>query len=308
MWRRSKIKLTIIVAVIFFGSGAFFAPAQAAANYRIYYSANDGGPNWRILTDKKQLAIDIGPAGSLDSAQAFSESVLREESGAYTMWYGGYDGVNWRILRATSSDGITWQKQGLALSLGASGEFDAVHMAYPYVIKDDKIYKLWYTAYDGKTHWRIGYAESNDGVIFKNRKIVLDVGASGALDAEHVHTPVVIKQGGLYIMYYAGHGGNPSAWRILRATSTDGINWVKQGLALDLGNPTGQDSRNLLPGSVIYEDGIFNLWYWAHGDSWRILYAASKNGIDWEKKGLALEPGPVRSLDWRGMAAPSVVK
>lgn len=286
------------------------------ADYRIYYSGNDGGPNWRILSatlsqDKEEgerkLVIDLGQAGTLDSAHAFSQSVLKVKNG-YVMYYGGYDGSNWRILRALSVDGINWLKQGLCLNLGSAGSFDAVHVVYPYVLKEGNLYKMYYTAYDGKGHWRIGYADSTDGIIFKNRRMVLDVGYTGSLDAEHVHTPVVLKQGSIYTMFYAGFGGNPSAWRILRATSTDGIYWMKQGLVLDRGQSQDLDSANLLPGSAIYKDGIFKLYYWAQGSNWRIFYATSKNGIDWQKQGVALDLGPIRSLDFKGLVVPAVVE
>ncbi|RKY29548.1 MAG: hypothetical protein DRP74_08685 [Candidatus Omnitrophota bacterium] len=285
------------------------------SNYIIYYAANDGGPNWRILSanvypdrTERQLAIDLGPAGSLDAAHAFSQSVLIEDNGTYVMYYAGHDGSNWRILKATSVDGVKWVKQGVCLNLGAKGAFDSEHVVYPCVLKDGRLYKMWYTAYDGKGHWRIGYAESQDGTIFKNRQIALDIGPAQALDAVHVHTPVVIKSGGIYIMYYAGYGGNPLAWRILRATSSDGINWSKQGLVLDIGQKQGPDAQNLLPGSVIFEEGVFKMWYWAHGDIWKILYAQSYNGVDWEKKGIFLDAGPVRSLDFRGLAVPAVYR
>jgi hypothetical protein len=317
---KHNLMVGIILLIALF---VFSQPAQAIdnnigkANYRIYYAANDGGPNWRILCatltgDNKEvqrkLVIDLGPVGTLDSAHAYSASVLKEERRGYVMYYGGSDGINWRILRAVSFDGLSWTKQGLCFNLGMTGSFDSVHTVYPYVIKEDNIYKMWYTAYDGKSHWRIGYADSADGIIFRNRRMVLEVGSTGELDAAHVHTPVVIKQGGLYTMFYAGFGGFPSAWRILRATSTDGLNWTKQGLVLDLGQAGEADSANLLPGSVIYQDGIFKMWYWAQGSNWRILYATSKNGIDWQKQGVVLDLGPVRSLDFKGLVVPAVVE
>ncbi len=315
-----KVIVTFFVTVTLALSGminVFAAPVSEVQlpSYRIWYSGNDGGP-WRIIStvinradkeSERSLAIDLGPAGSLDSANAFSQTVLKDERGL-TMWYSGYDGLNWRILRATSLNGARWEKQGLAISLGASEEFDSTHMTYPFVLKDDNLYKMWYAAYDGKSHWRIGYADSQDGIIFKNQKAVLDIGPASGLDCEHVYTPVVVKQGGIYTMFYAGYGGFPRGWRILRATSVDGINWRKQGLALDLGQPGDFDSANLLPGSVIYSQGLFKMWYWAHGSNWRVLSAVSKNGIDWEKKGLVLDLGEGRSLDCRGLAVPAVVE
>jgi hypothetical protein len=317
------LKITILVILAgWLGAVVFAQQAPVIDNnigketYRIFYSANNGGPNWRILSahideankvGERKLVIDIGLAGTIDSAHAFSQSVLKEKNG-YVMYYGGYDGINWRILRAVSFDGLDWTKQGLCINLGMPGNFDSVHMVYPYVIKEENIYKMWYTAYDGRSHWRIGYADSADGIIFKNQRMVLDVGPGGSLDTDHVHTPVIVKQGSIYTMYYAGYGGYPPAWRILRATSTDGLNWTKQGLVLDLGEAGEPDSNNLLPGSVIYKDGLFKMYYWAQGSNWRILYATSKNGIDWQKQGVALELGPMRSLDFKGLVVPAVVE
>jgi hypothetical protein len=311
-----EIRAARIIFLIFLLVGLLTGAGFSAPAYKVWYSANDGGPNWRILTatlgednkdGERRLAIDIGTVGSLDSAHVFSQAVLREKNG-FTMWYGGYDGENWRILRATSSDAMNWEKQGIALKLGDTGEFDSMHMTYPFVLKDENIYRMWYTAFDGKTHWRIGYADSQDGIIFKNRKVVLDTSGAGSLDCEHVHTPVVLKHGGLYNMYYAGYGGFPRAWRILRATSLDGIKWTKQGMVLDLGEAGDYDSTNLLVGSALYSEGMFKLWYWAQGSNWRILYATSKNGIDWEKKGLALDLGQGRALDSRGLVVPAVIE
>ncbi len=283
--------------------------AEPAPQYNIWYSANDGSPNWRILSENRQIAIDIGRPGALDSGHAYSQTVLKEEQG-FTMWYGGYDGENWRILRATSQDNKTWVKQGVCLNLGEAGSFDSVHVVYPYVIKVGDTYKMWYTANDGAKHWRIGYAASVDGIIFKERALNLDVGPAGSLDAEHVQSPIVLKQGGVYIMWYAGFGGYPPAWRILRATSLDGVSWQKQGLALDRGKAGDYDSNNLLPGTVLYnnKEGGFMMWYWAQGSNWRILQAVSKNGIDWEKKGVVIDLGPVRSLDSRALVVPAVLE
>jgi len=311
----ATIWLLVFLSYIYIGIAWAEPDDNTKVSYQVFYSGNDGGPNWRILSTtigvnkkegERRLAIDLGPAGTLDSAHAFSQSVIREKNG-YVMYYGGYDGSNWRILRAISVDGINWMKQGVCLNLGPAGSFDSVHILYPYAIKESGLYKMYYAAFDG-SHWRIGYAVSGDGVIFKNRQAVLDVGFSGALDSDYVHTPVVIKQGSVYAMYYAGYGATPRAWRIMRATSVDGINWIKQGLALDKGSSVEPDSNNLLCGSVTYSYGLYRLWYWAQGTHWRILYAISKNGIDWEKKGIIIDLGPMRSLDSRGLVVPAVVK
>jgi len=45
-------------------------------------------------------------------------------------------------------------------------------------------------------------------------------------DGRRVIDPVVIKEGGIYKMWYTGEGLD-SKWRIGYATSPDGINWTK---------------------------------------------------------------------------------
>src|SRR6184192_9185 len=61
---------------------------------------------------KMGIAIDNGPAGSPDSVWARDGSTINEADGSFKMWYVGSDGAQWRILLATSSDGILWTKHG----------------------------------------------------------------------------------------------------------------------------------------------------------------------------------------------------
>jgi len=67
------------------------------------------------------------------------------------MWYGGYNGTNYQIGYATSSDGISWTKYGAnpVLRLSSSG-WDNAYVRDPSVIKEtDGTYKMWYNGYNG---------------------------------------------------------------------------------------------------------------------------------------------------------------
>tara|TARA_Y100001963_G_scaffold156807_1_gene251317 strand:+ start:2078 stop:2998 length:921 start_codon:yes stop_codon:yes gene_type:complete len=75
---------------------------------------------------------------------------------------------------------------------------------------------------------------------------------------------------------------------IRHAYSLDGINWVKKNISIDLNENEGGISQ----ASVIKEDDIYKMWYSYRGEtdyrlnvdnSYRIGYAESKDGLEWNR-------------------------
>jgi len=115
---------------------------------------------------------------------------------------------------------------------------------------------------------------------------VLSTGSSGQWDDDCVQFSHVIKEGSLYKMWYAGYGGSGTSWKIGYATSTDCINWVKQGFVLDVGSSGSWDDTHVIDPFVIHEDGIYKMWYndfEVSTNRMEIGYATSINGISWIK-------------------------
>jgi len=253
----------------------------------------DGRQNWT----KRGVVVDLGGSGDPDGLATGSPCVVYE-NGEYKMWYEGSDAPfpTSRILYANSSDGISWTKHGVVLSFGGTGEEYAVH--YPWVIMDGGVYKMWYSGYDssGPTGtWRIFYATSPDGLSWTKHGLVVDVGPSGSYDDALAYNPFVLLDG-VYKMWYAGrHGANV---RLMYATSTDGIGWTKQGVALDLGPPGSLEDVHVSSAYVLKEGGGYHMWYRGNdGSHNRILYATSQDGLAWTRWGLALDVGPSGSTD-----------
>ncbi|KKP85160.1 MAG: Laminin G sub domain 2, partial [candidate division CPR3 bacterium GW2011_GWE2_35_7] len=141
------------------------------------------------------------------------------------MWYSGSNNTNWRIGYATSTDGITWTRNsgnnclgtlgdGCLFTKAVNGNWDDAHTYYPYVIKDETIYKMWYTGHDG-SNVRIGYATSNDGLTWTRNSgnncsgtigdgCVIPLGSSGETDDVHAFSGYVIKDNETYKMWYTG--------------------------------------------------------------------------------------------------------
>lgn len=149
------------------------------------------------------------------------------EGGRWRMWY--LSGVKWDVFAgrpepryhikyAESADGINWQRDGtVCIDFKSESEAGIVR---PSVIKDGDLYRMWYSyrgleSYrtDRKTSYRIGYAESGDGIdwIRKDDYLGLDVSSSG-WDSEMTAYPYVYAQGREKVMLYNGNGFGKSGF------------------------------------------------------------------------------------------------
>lgn len=68
--------------------------------------------------------LNVGPEGSWDE-KAVVEPFVIVDGDTYKMWYGGFDGTNYRIGYATSPDGKTWTKADDVNPVLDLGEADA---------------------------------------------------------------------------------------------------------------------------------------------------------------------------------------
>lgn len=85
-------------------------------------------------------------------------------------------------------------------------------------------------------------------------------GGSGAWDDWALGSASVVEANGLYHMYYEGWGDD--SIQIGHATSPDGVNWSKDSANPALGlAPSGWDSAGTWDPFVLYEDGVFKMWY-----------------------------------------------
>lgn len=275
--------------------------ATAGDSVRITsYSGMNGQQNWT----KMGVVLDLGSPGNLDSWEVNTPSVLFD-SGLFKMWYAGTDGTfpdTW-IHYATSSDGVDWVRHGVVLDFGPPGENENVHM--PAVIKDGSLFRMWYAGYDG-SHYRIFQATSPDGFVWTRYGLAMDLGPAGSYDSMYLLYPFVLLEGSTYKMWYTGYDG--SRTRLLLATSTDGFTWSKQGLALDIGPPSSQDSFGVSRATILKEGDGYHMWYTGvSGTTQRIFYATSSNGLAWTRRGRVLDVGPPGGTEAYSVYACSVL-
>jgi hypothetical protein len=140
-----------------------------------------------------------------------SACVLREDT-LWRIWYLsclGWEMVEGRprhyyhIKYATSADGIAWDRRGVvAIDFQSPGEYA---ISRPSVQHDRSAYSMWYS-YRGAAY-RIGYAESADGVRWDRRDgdVGIDVSGTG-WDGQELAYPHVFDHGGARYMLYNGNG------------------------------------------------------------------------------------------------------
>ena len=133
--------------------------------------------------------------------------------GIYKMWYGStisWDSENGEMVHvikyATSEDGITWDKKGLAIpyEIGIAQAFSK-----PSVIKDQNGYHMWYSYRGGNgVAYRIGYAISPDGINWtrSHDKVGINVsGENSQWDAQMICYPFVFEHDKERYMLYNGN-------------------------------------------------------------------------------------------------------
>ena len=168
-------------------------------------SQNGGETFYRVsrapilrLTDKEPFSILTAPC-------------VLKEGRLWRMWYvSGIEWVNpdlprYNIKYAESADGISWVQQGVVcIDSTSQGE---TALARPCVLKEKGVYRMWFSKRERGRSYRIGYAESDDGIKWErmDEQVGIDVSESG-WDSEMIEYAFVFTHDGRYYMLYNGNG------------------------------------------------------------------------------------------------------
>jgi len=144
-----------------------------------------------------------------------------KSGGRWQMWYLSCTGWHrfhdqtaprYHIKYAESADAINWERNGtVALDYSNAEEGGIASVS---VIKGAGTYRAWYCfrgiagfRTDRTQTYRIGYAESQDGIAWTRRDDRAGIGLSDTgWDSEMIAYPSVVKHAGTYFMFYNGNG------------------------------------------------------------------------------------------------------
>ncbi|MFH0816445.1 MAG: hypothetical protein V1934_06490 [Methanobacteriota archaeon] len=252
---------------------------------RIYKATSNDGLSWTL----HGVAIDYGePYAEFGVMFPF---VMVDDSGLYHMWYAGYNGYkHTRILQATSVDGWNWTKLGPELSSGSVYDPDGV--SNPRLHFDGTQWHMWYSG----SQWnplRIWVCHAHkaaladpwikDGIVLYN---------DADYDNNVAWAQYIVPNDNGYDMFYGGRSPDQYPGRICHASSADGLNWTKTGIALDRTLP-GESVMCDFP-SVLVDDGVYKMWYTGYdGVHDRTFYAESAAPVPVETVDLSISSSDV---------------
>jgi hypothetical protein len=141
-----------------------------------------------------------------------SATSVRAVDGGFRAWY--VSATGWTTVRdqpyprylvrtVASADGITWPATGPACIELEGDEFG---IGRPWVVRDPDRYRMWYSIRSQSRPYRIGYAESGDGLRWERRdqEAGIEASASG-WDTEMICYAAVIDVNGRRLMFYNGN-------------------------------------------------------------------------------------------------------
>lgn len=121
-------------------------------------------------------------------------------------WSDEGDGVHYNnvIRSARSLDGVRWVADARPC-IAPDGK-EEYSVGRPWVVRDADRYHMWYSIRSKSEPYRIGYAESRDGVAWQRRDDVVGIARSdGGWDSEMVCFPCVVDADGRRLMFYNGN-------------------------------------------------------------------------------------------------------
>jgi predicted GH43/DUF377 family glycosyl hydrolase len=241
--------------------------------------------------------LPVGAGGAWDDWWVGFHSIWKEGDTYYAYYNGRQSGTQLQIGLATSTDGITWTKNGgnPVLAFGAGGQWDDYVVASPMVWKEGS---TWYMLYSGARStgaYQIGLATSSDGISWtRSGSNPVFSGTVSQWDAEFVSPgTTMLKEGSTYYLYYCGDASRASLTtrKIGLATSTDLISWTKSGNNPLLSGVGSGTEYYVDEPSVLKFGSTYYMWYQMTGDDAnlnrsRIGLATSANkDSGWTKSG-----------------------
>jgi predicted GH43/DUF377 family glycosyl hydrolase len=173
-----------------------------------------------ISSDGGETFIKYSKVPILDRAEKehlcrSGTNVLFDE-GVWKMWYiagdrwidiHGKKVPTYNLRYLESSDGINWGKQGkVCIDFANDDEYG---FGRPFVVKESDCYKMWYSIRTASKGYRLGYAESIDGLIWerKDEFVGIDVSETG-WDSQMICMGCVQKtKYGTYLFYNGNNFG-----------------------------------------------------------------------------------------------------
>lgn len=217
----------------------------------------------KILSISKRPVLDVGLPGTFDENGVVPTCIVNASPDTKYLYYVGFElgtKIRYRLLTglAVSHDGgKTFHKLRQTPILERS-EKELYFRCGPFVLKDGNLFKMWYVAGSSWTVvagkevpvYELKYLESVDGISW-------DPSGRSCLnlcdpDEHGFGRPFVVKEDGLYKLFYSIRRRSLAAYSLGYAESRDGISWQRHDHLLNLDvSREGWDSEAISYSAVI---------------------------------------------------------
>ena len=213
------------------------------------------------------------------------------------------------LLAAIDPLQATWDISPVpTIERGPSGEWDAVDLLNPSLVRYGGRYLNLYSGFDGNT-WHTGLAVSEDGERWsKKGRVLSPEGWEG--DYIAANGAAVISNSEIFYWYQAGP---KEAVQIGLARSQDGERWQKHPQPVIVQGPRGSWDETAVGDPYVISCGQwFYMFYLGQNrhDRQRLGLARSLDGIHWQKehRNPLIAGGAPGSFDTRGVGEPAVFR
>ena len=186
--------------------------------------------------------------------------------------------------------------------LGGKGAFDENGVSYPYVVQAAGSLYMYYAGWvqGVQVPWMngLGLAVSSGGDVFE-RFSRAPIMPRDNEDYIGIGSCCVIEEKGRFKMWYSRYqkwgereDEHRHYYNIKYAESTDGINWVRnKKICIDFRDPS---EYAIAKPCVLKIKDKYVMWYSYRGNSYKIGFAVSDNGLDWIRRDdlSGIEPSP----------------
>jgi len=190
--------------------------------------------------------VSPGPLGGFDDRGTTMASIVGEGDGRLLFYSGWSLGVTvpfyfFTGLAVSEDGGGSFRRHSDAPLLDRSPA-DPYLNGSPFVLREDSRWRMWFVTGSGwedgsppSHRYRIGYAESGDGIAWdRDGTVAIDYGD----ESEHsISRPCVVRGDDRYRMWFAARG---ESYRLGYAESADGIAWERDDSRAGL-DPTAGD-------------------------------------------------------------------
>jgi hypothetical protein len=176
--------------------------------------------------------------------------------------------------------------------IGELGAFDENGVSYPWIVTAGGVEYMYYVGWmptvltPFQNH--VGLAVRNGGGAWQrwSRAPILERTDDDFLS---IGSTAVMHRADRWRMWYTSFrrwgrtAADPKHVYVIKfAESSDGIHWTRPNrVCIDAASPS---EYSISRPSVLFDDGVYHMWFSHRGEAYRIGYAWSENGIDWIRR------------------------